>query len=87
MFWGLRCLPPGRLPVLSVAWFVDDGARVRLGWSITVPRTLAGGLFVTLRMVKRAAIMHVHQQPISLVEVALMPDLHASCLVIARLLS
>src|SRR6516165_2698681 len=44
-------------------------------------------LFVTLRMVKRTAIMHVHQQPIPLVEVALTPDLHESCLVMAKLVS
>jgi hypothetical protein len=43
-------------------------------------------LFVTLRVVKRTAIMHVHEQPIP-VEVALTPDLHESCLVIATLVS
>jgi hypothetical protein len=41
-------------------------------------------LFITLRMVRRTAIIHVHQQPIPLVEVALTPDLHEGCLVMAR---
>ena len=31
--------------------------------------------------------LHAHQQPIPLVEVALTPDLHESCLVMARLVS
>jgi len=56
-------------------------------------RSLAGGLRYAdvpvrhLTYGQAAAIMHVHQQPIPLVEVALTPDLHESCLVIATLAS
>jgi len=56
-------------------------------------RSLAGGLRYAdvpvrhLTFGQAAAIMHVHQQPIPLVEVALTPDLHESCLVMAKLVS
>src|SRR5215471_13102621 len=71
----------GRSSTAAHSWHVTACGKVAYvicgRWSAGCAMQIC--LFVTLRMVKRTAIMHVHQQPIPLVEVALTPDFHESC--------
>jgi hypothetical protein len=67
-------------------WVPQSLQRAGQGFAGACRQTLVSrARSVTLRMVKRTAIMHVHQQPLPLVEVALVPDLNESCLVIPAL--